>query len=93
MIHGRVLAADGSPVGGACVTLGPPIRCFVFTSRTADPASTGYFMINLSELAAPSGQEWDFYVVTNGYTPYSYANYYSGKFVVSGVVEKNVKFQ
>ena len=28
-----------------------------------------------------------------GYTPFTYANYYSGVFVVNGPVEQNVRFQ
>jgi hypothetical protein len=94
IIHGRVLAVDGTPIGGACVTLGPPIRCWTYTSRSAANAgNTGYFMINLGELAAQSGGQWDFYVVVKNYTTYTYANYYSGVFVVDGKEEKNVRFQ
>jgi hypothetical protein len=92
-IHGRVVNAAGQPVAGACITLGPPIRCFTFTSRTGNAANDGYWLINLSELAAPSGSEWDFYVITANYTTPSYAQYYSGKFVVSSVVEKNATLQ
>jgi hypothetical protein len=91
-IWGRVTAPDGSGVGGACVTLGPPIRCFTFTSNTVNPADTGYFSIDLDALAAPSGSQWDFYVITGGtYTKVAYAQFYSQKFVVAGVVQKDVK--
>jgi len=94
VIHGRVLAANGTPIGGACVTLGPPIRCWTYTSRSAaNAANTGYFMINLGELAAQSGGQWDFYVVVKNYTTYTYNNYYSGVFVVDGLEQKNVQFQ
>jgi len=91
-IWGRVTAPDGSPVGGACVTLGPPIRCFTFTSNQLNAADTGYFSIDLDALAAPSGSQWDFYVITGGtYTKVAYAQFYSQKFVVAGVVQKDVK--
>lgn len=93
-IWGRVTGPDGSGVGGACVTLGPPIRCFTFTSNSLNAADTGYFAIDLDALAAPSGSQWDFYVVTGGaYTKVAFAQYYSGKFVVAGVVQKDVKLQ
>jgi hypothetical protein len=83
IIHGRVTNASGAGVGNACVTLGPPIRCWTRTS-TGTTANTGYFLINLSEIAAPSGSQWDYYVVQT-----TCAQYYSGTFVVSGVVQKN----
>ncbi len=93
-IYGRITAADGSPIGGACVTLGPPIRCWTKTSwSNTNPADSGYFAIDLGAIAAPSGSTWDIYVVVQNYTSYNYANWYSGKFVVSGVVTQNHRFQ
>jgi hypothetical protein len=91
-IWGRVTGPDGTPVGGACVTLGPPIRCFTFTSNQLNAADSGYFSIDLDALAAPSGSQWDFYVITGGtYTKVAFAQFYSGKFVVAAVVQKDVK--
>lgn len=83
VIHGTVTdAATGAPVDQACVTLGPPIRCFT----TTDP--NGKYVINLSDLAARSGTSWDMYILRNTPEP-KYAQVYSGVFVVSGVVKKD----
>jgi hypothetical protein len=67
-----------------CITLGPPIRCW--TTTGAD----GRFTINLSELAAQSGSQWDLYALRNTVEP-KYAQAYSGVFTVSGVVTKDFK--
>lgn len=92
-IHGRVLDAEGRPIAGACVTLGPPVRCFTFTSRTADPGDSGYYLIDLGALSAPAGSTWDLHVVVRGHTRYDYPDHYTGIFVVDGVVERNVRFR
>lgn len=82
-IYGKVTdAATGQPIDQACITLGPPIRCFT----TTDP--NGNYVINLSDLAATPGTTWDVYALRNTVSP-AYGQVYSGKFVVSGVVQKN----
>lgn len=59
--------------------------------------ATGKYVINLTELAAPSGSQWDLYFIKEAvanptaahhFPPY-FARVYSGVFVVSGVVTKN----
>ncbi|MEK7284729.1 MAG: hypothetical protein AAB114_02590, partial [Chloroflexota bacterium] len=77
-------AATGLPIDQACVTLGPPIRCFTVT----DP--NGKYVINLSELAASSGTQWRMYSLRTTPEP-KYAQVDSGSFVVSGVVQKDFK--
>lgn len=93
-IYGRITDAQGKGIGGACVTLGPPISCWTKTSQSnTNPADTGYYSIDLGKLAAQSGSTWDIYVVVKNYTSYTYENWYSGTFTVSGVVTKDHQFQ
>jgi hypothetical protein len=85
VIYGQVTdSATGQPIDQACVTLGPPIRCFT----TTDP--NGNYIINLSDLAAPSGSTWDMYILRNTPEP-KYGQIYSDKFVVSGLTKKDFK--
>lgn len=82
-ICGKVTdAATGQPIANACITLGPPIRCWMNTG------ADGRYVINLSDLAAQPGGQWDVYALRNTVTP-KYAQQYSGVFTVSGVVTKN----
>lgn len=74
-------AATGQPIDRACVTLGPPITCFTYT----DP--NGKYLIDLGDLAARPGTTWDMYFLKSG----QYGQVYSGKFVVSGIVQKDAK--
>jgi hypothetical protein len=50
----------------------------------------GRYVINLSEIAAPSGSQWDMYALRNTLDP-KYAQAYSGKITVSGVVTYDFK--
>ena len=84
MISGTVTDADtGTPIYQACVTLGPPITCFT----TTDP--NGRYVINLSQLGAASGTTWDMYFLKSGI----YEQTYTGKFVVSGPVQKDARLR
>ncbi|MGH2379328.1 MAG: hypothetical protein ACRDGT_12760 [Candidatus Limnocylindria bacterium] len=75
-------ASTGAPISNACVTLGPPIRCWMTTG------SDGRYVIDLGALAAKPGGEWDVYALRNTVEP-KYAIGYSGVFTVNGVVTKN----
>ena len=76
------------------MTLGPPIRCWTLTSNSQNAADTGYFSIDLGANAAQPGSQWDFYVLTGPpYTTVQFAQFYSGKIVVSGVVQRDVRLQ
>jgi hypothetical protein len=77
-------ASTNAPIAEACITLGPPIRCFTTTG------GDGRYVINLTELAAQSGSTWDLYALRNTPEP-RYAQVYSGTFVVSGVVTKDFR--
>lgn len=82
VIYGRVTdAATGAPVDQACVTLGPPIRCWTYT----DPA--GNYLIDLGAVAASPGGTWDIYILKAN----QYAQWYSGKFVVNGPVRRDAQ--
>jgi hypothetical protein len=71
----------GLPVADACVTLGPPIRCFgAFGSNPGlHTNAVGYYEIDLDALAANDGGTWDLYFLKDGYV-----TLYSGKFVSNG---------
>ena len=71
----------GAPVANACVTLGPPVRCFgAFGSNPGlHTNSAGYYVIDLDALAALDGGLWELYFLKDGYTML-----YSGKFVSNG---------
>jgi hypothetical protein len=71
----------GAPVADACVTLGPPVRCFgAFGSNPGlHTNSAGYYVIDLDALAALDGGLWELYFLKDGYTML-----YSGKFVSNG---------
>jgi hypothetical protein len=79
-IHGYVTdATTGAPIVDACVTLGPPIVCFTHTD------SSGFYAIDLGQLAAQPGSTWDMYFLKNP----AYQVTYSEKFVVDGVITFN----
>lgn len=87
IIHGRVTnAATGAGIGNACVTIGPPIRCFKYTSTGPTAADVGYYVINLSELAWKAGSSVDMYFL---YQAGGCQQAYSGIFVITGPVVKN----
>src|SRR5437867_9204499 len=71
----------GQPVADACVTLGPPVRCFgAFGSNPGLHTNTaGYYMIDLDALSAIDGGAWDLYFLKDGYTML-----YSGRFTSNG---------
>jgi len=71
----------GAPVANACVTLGPPVRCFgaFGTNPGLHTNSAGYYVIDLDALAAVDGGLWELYFLKDGYTML-----YSGKFVSNG---------
>src|SRR6267378_1307815 len=71
----------GAPVANACVTLGPPVRCFgAFGSNPGlHTNSAGSYTIDLDALAALDGGLWELYFLKDGYTML-----YSGKFVSNG---------
>ena len=73
--------STGAPVADACVTLGPPVRCFgAFGSNPGLHTNTaGYFVIDLDALAATDGGLWDMYFLKDGY-----AMLYSGRFTSNG---------
>src|SRR3977135_600392 len=58
----------GQPVADACVTLGPPVRCFgAFGSNPGLHTNTaGYYMIDLDALSANDGGAWDLYFLKDG---------------------------
>lgn len=72
-------ATTGVPIDQACVTLGPPIRCYTTTDQK------GRYVIDLSAVSAPTGESWDMYFLKVG----EYGQVYSGVFVVSGVVRRD----
>jgi hypothetical protein len=81
-IQGRITdMATGAPVADACVTLGPPIRCFgAFGGNLGlHTDAAGFYMIDLDALFASDGGTWDLYFLKDGYT-----TLYSGKFVSNG---------
>src|SRR5437773_6930967 len=71
----------GQPVADACVTLGPPVRCFgAFGSNPGLHTNTaGYYMIDLDALSANDGGTWDLYFLKDGYTML-----FSGTFMSNG---------
>jgi hypothetical protein len=71
----------GAPVANACVTLGPPVRCFgAFGNNPGlHTNSAGYYLIDLDALAALDGGMWELYFLKDGYTML-----YSGKFTSNG---------
>ena len=73
--------STGAPVADACVTLGPPVRCFgAFGSNPGLHTNTaGYFVIDLDALAATDGGLWDMYFLKDGFTML-----YSGRFTSNG---------
>jgi hypothetical protein len=73
--------ATGAPVADACVTLGPPVRCFgaFGTNPGLHTNAAGYFVIDLDALAALDGGTWDMYFLKDGYTML-----YSGRFTSNG---------
>ncbi len=78
-IHGTVTdGVTGAVIAGACVTLGPPIRCFTTTD------ASGFYRIDLEALAAPVGSSWDLYFLKTGYQ-----TTYSEKFAVTGPITFN----
>lgn len=80
-IHGSVTdAMTGAPLAEACVTLGPPIRCFTQTD------ANGFYRIDLAALAARDKQTWDMYFLKSP----THQTVYSGTFVVDGPVTLNV---
>jgi hypothetical protein len=82
-ICGRVTdASTGAAIPQACITLGPPIRCWTTTG------GDGRYVINLSDVAAQSGTTWDLYALRTTPEP-KYAQVYSGVFPVSGIVTKD----
>lgn len=83
-IYGRITdAATGQPIDQACITLGPPIRCFTLTDQN------GNYVINLTDLAVTTVQEWDIYALRTSPEP-RYGQTYSGRFVVSGPTRKDL---
>lgn len=75
-------ASTGAAIPQACITLGPPIRCWTTTG------GDGKYVINLTEVAAQTGSQWDVYALRNTPEP-KYAQAYSGVFTVSGIVIKD----
>src|SRR2546429_6645970 len=73
--------STGAPVANACVTLGPPVRCFgaFGTNPGVHTNAAGYFVIDLGALAAIDGGTWDMYFLKDGYTML-----YSGRFTSNG---------
>jgi hypothetical protein len=69
----------GAPIAGACVTLGPPIRCFTTTD------ANGFYLIDLAALAARDGDQWDLYFLKQP----AYQTTYSEVFVVDGPITFN----
>ena len=71
----------GQPVADACVTLGPPVRCFgAFGSNPGlHTDAAGYYMIDLDALSANDGGMWDLYFLKDGYTML-----FSGTFMSNG---------
>ena len=69
--------STGAAVADACVTLGPPVRCFgaFGTNPGLHTNAAGYFVIDLEALAAIDGGTWDMYFLKDGYTML-----YSGRF-------------
>jgi hypothetical protein len=97
-IEGHVTdKATGAPLRNICVTLGPPITCF--GGFGGNPGlhtdATGYYKIDLDALAASPGGTWDMYFLCDAICktvyPQSYNTEYSGKFVVSGPVVKDIQ--
>src|SRR2546430_5813994 len=81
-IQGRITnRSTGAPVADACVTLGPPVRCFgaFGTTPGLHPNTAGYFVIDLDALAATDGGLWDMYFLKDGFTML-----YSGRFTSNG---------
>src|SRR5437870_12174091 len=69
-IQGTITAkVTGAPVANACVTLGPPVRCFgpfgpnpgLHTNRP------GYYLTDLHALAAVAGGLWGCHCLKYGY--------------------------
>jgi len=82
MIQGTITdEVTGQPVADACVTLGPPVRCFgAFGSNPGLHTNTaGYYMIDLDALSANDGGTWDLYFLKDGYTML-----FSGTFMSNG---------
>src|SRR2546428_9367719 len=71
----------GQPVADACVTLGPPVRCFgAFGSNPGlHTDAAGYYLIDLDALSANDGGMWDLYFLKDGYTML-----FSGTFMSNG---------
>jgi hypothetical protein len=71
----------GQPVADACVTLGPPVRCFgAFGSNPGlHTNAAGYYLIDLDALSAIDGGMWELYFLKDGYTML-----YSGRFTSNG---------
>ena len=73
--------STGAPVADACVTLGPPVRCFgaFGTNPGLHTNTVGFFAIDLGALAAVDGGTWEMYFLKDGYTML-----YSGRFISNG---------
>jgi hypothetical protein len=71
----------GQPVAAACVTLGPPVRCFgAFGSNPGlHTSAAGYYMVDLDALSAIDGGTWELYFLKDGYTML-----YSGRIMSNG---------
>src|SRR5207237_8670268 len=71
----------GQPVADACVTLGPPVRCFgAFGSNPGlHTNSAGFYVIDLDALAANDGGTWELYFLKDGFTML-----YSGRLLSNG---------
>lgn len=54
-------ATTGLPLDNACVTVGPPIRCWSGTNYA------GQYFIDLGAVAAQPGSSWDLYFLRNGF--------------------------
>lgn len=77
-------SATGAVIPQACITLGPPIRCWTTTG------GDGKYVINLTDVAAQSGSQWEGYALRNTVEP-KYAQKYWGPITVSGVVTVNIQ--
>src|SRR5256885_11406363 len=73
--------STGAPVADACVTLGPPVRCFgaFGTNPGLHTNAAGYLVIDLDALAATGGGLWGMYFLEDGYTMV-----YSGRVTSNG---------